>query len=76
MTHYLDHQPAPAPLPYSSQAGRGEIPAAPTLTPADRLSGAPGAPRMREDEFSFWLAAGFVGFFIVIMMLVALMGGL
>ena len=65
--------PLPAPLPYSSQAGRGEIPAtapaAPTVDDHD-------APLMREDDFTFWLCGGMVGFFIIIMLLVSLMGGL
>ena len=73
MTHDLDRHPAPAPLPYSSQAGRGEIPA---TAPAAPTVDDPDAPLMREDDFTFWLCGGMVGFFIIIMLLVSLMGGL
>lgn len=75
MTNDLDRRPAPAPLPYSSQAGRGEIPA---YDPLDWVEDHddPGAPLMREDDLSFWIAVGFIVYFIVIMTIASLMGGL
>lgn len=76
MTHDTRTLPAPAPLPYSSQAGRGEIPAAPITDPADRHFYDPEAPLLRDDEFTFWVTTGFVGFFIVLMTLISLTGGL
>lgn len=77
MTNNLDARPLPAPLPYSSQAGRGEIPAAsPAAINADRDHYDPHAPLMREDELSLAIAVGFIFFFIALMTVVALTGGL
>lgn len=76
MTNDLDARPLPAPLPYSSQAGRGEIPAAPPSPMLDRDHYDPDAPLMREDDLSFWIAVGFIVYFIVIMTIASLMGGL
>lgn len=69
-------RPLPAPLPYSSLAGRGEIPPAPVPDPADRESEDPDAPLLREDERTFWIVTGFVGLFIALMVLIAAVGGL
>lgn len=76
MNNDLDRRPAPAPLPYSSQAGRGEIPAAPPSPMVDRDHYDPEAPLMREDDLMFWITVGIIAYFIVIMAIVALMGGL
>lgn len=65
--------PLPAPLPYSSAAGRGEIPAPPSAPPVED---ADFRPRMAEDEFSLWLCFGVTGVLIVMMAIVAAMGGL
>lgn len=77
MTNDLDARPLPAPLPYSSQAGRGEIPAAPPAAISDdRDHYDPHAPLMREDDFTLCLCVGFIFFFIALMTVIALTGGL
>lgn len=67
--------PLPAPLPYSSQAGRGEIPAYDPLEWVDDHYD-PDAPLMREDDLSFYIAIGFIVSFIILMTLIAWSGGL
>lgn len=65
--------PPPAPLPSSSQAGRGELPDRPPAPPADD----PDTPRrMAEDEFTLWLCLSIVGAFVALMVVVAAIGGL
>lgn len=77
MIHDTVRRPLPAPLPYSSRAGRGEIPAVDQAVQIDDLDHYdPTAPLMREDDLSLWLALGFIGFFIAVMTVVALAGGL
>lgn len=61
--------PPPAPLPYSSKAGRGEIPAAPPAPTVDRDD--PDAPHLRDDDWSFWISVGFVAYFIILTTVIA-----
>lgn len=67
--------PLPAPLPYSSQAGRGEIPAYDPLEWVEDHYD-PDAPLMREDDVSFYIAIGFIATFTILMTLIAWSGGL
>ena len=62
---------APAPLPYASQAGRGEIPPTTPAKPTD-----PDGPILREDEVTLWLCIGIVVLYVVLMTIVAALGGL
>lgn len=63
--------PRPAPLPYASQAGRGEIPAP---RPAEPVN--PGGPLLREDELCLYVTLGIIVAFVLLMTLVAKTGGL
>ncbi|MFI8590145.1 hypothetical protein [Dietzia maris] len=67
-------RPLPAPLPFSTEAGRGEIPAprpAPPATPE-----VPDGPLLREDEFCLYVTLGIVLAFVLLMAVVAKTGGL
>ena len=67
-------RPLPAPLPFSTEAGRGEIPA-----PRPAPSAAPEVPDgavLREDEFCLYVTLGIVVAFVLLMVVVAWIGGL
>lgn len=66
-------RPLPAPLPYASQAGRGEVPAP---RPAEPVN--PGGPLMREDERTLWIVIGCLVGYLLVMLAIAwhLNGGL
>lgn len=66
-------RPLPAPLPYASQAGRGEVPAP---RPAEPVN--PDGPLLREDEFCLYVTLGVLAAFMVVMLAIAwhLNGGL
>ncbi|MGN0100723.1 MAG: hypothetical protein ACI39C_07270 [Dietzia sp.] len=63
--------PTPAPLPYASQAGRGDIPPAPPTKPTN-----PGGPVLREDEVTLLACTLMIVVFVALMVVVSLIGGL
>jgi hypothetical protein len=67
-------RPLPAPLPYATEAGRGEIPAPRPAPPA--APEVPDGPLLREDEFCLYVTLGIVVAFILLMAIVAKTGGL
>ncbi|MBB1034615.1 hypothetical protein G6031_09465 [Dietzia sp. CQ4] len=72
-THTYSDRPLPAPLPYASQAGRGEVPAPPPHAPVN-----PDGPILRPDEFCLYVTLGVLAAFMVVMLAIAvhLNGGL
>ncbi|MDV6299986.1 hypothetical protein R3P82_12785 [Dietzia maris] len=73
-THTRDARPLPAPLPYASQAGRGEIPVPPPAAPA--VPEDPDAPLFREDDATAIVCTVFVVTFVAVMVIIAMLGGL
>lgn len=67
-------RPLPAPLPYATEAGRGEIPAPRPAPPATPVL--PDGPLLREDEYSLYVTLGIIVIYVVIMMIIASRGGL
>jgi len=67
-------RPLPAPLPYATEAGRGEILAARPAPPA--APDVPDGPPLREDEFCLYVTLGIVLAFVLLMVAVAWIGGL
>ena len=67
-------QALPAPLPYASQAGRGEISGPPTALPATPED--PDAPLFREDDATLIVCTVFVATFVAVMVIIAMLGGL
>lgn len=63
--------PTPAPLPYASQAGRGDIPPAPPTKPTN-----PDGPILREDEVTLLSCTLMILIFVALMVVVSLIGGL
>ena len=72
-TQIRPDRPLPAPLPYASQAARGEIP---MPAPVEVQSEHPDAPVLREDEATEVACTLFVVIFIGVMVIVAAFGGL
>ncbi|MFN3600537.1 MAG: hypothetical protein ACK4UY_04005 [Dietzia sp.] len=70
MTTIRPTVPLPAPLPYASQAGRGEVPVPPRRDPVN-----PGRPRLREDEKSLWVTISVMGTIIIMMVAYAALAG-
>lgn len=72
MTTMRPDRPLPAPLPYRSAAARGDVP----TRHADAQSAEPDqrAPLLREDEVTFWLCAGIVAWFVLLMVALAWIG--
>ena len=71
MTAIRPTAPLPAPLPYASQAGRGEVPVPPPALPVN-----PDGPVLREDDATLVACTAFVVIFIVAMCAIAAAGGL
>lgn len=71
MTTIRPDRPLPAPLPYGSQAGRGAVPPPPPREPVD-----PDGPMFREDERTLWIVLGIIAWFVLLMTVVAMTGGL
>ena len=67
-------RPLPAPLPFSTEAGRGEIPASPPAPPAAPED--PDAPLIREDDATLIVCTVFVVTFVAVMVIIAMLGGL
>lgn len=67
-------RPLPAPLPYATEAGRGEIPARTPAPPA--APDVPDGPPLREDEYSLYVTLGIIVVYVVFMVILAASGGL